>query len=180
MIIKIALSLLLLSFALFVSDEILLTLGISKAPELVTQCGLFFLFLALLLLVGTGLVLMVDQIIKSLIRYFSAHERIHRRLLFIEAKQLQLKQLFFFKAQQVNYFHEHHKKRLRVQDDRRQIKALLVIIDKDLQHIRNRIPKNDYLSLIHSRKQFYNDQNLNGLLELQELIAHHASHNESS
>ena len=70
MIIKIALSLLLLAFALFVSDEILLTLGISKAPELVTQCGLFFLFLALLLLVGTGLVLMVDQIIKSLIRYF--------------------------------------------------------------------------------------------------------------
>ena len=46
MIIKIALYLLLLSFALFVSDDILLELGIPKAPELVTRLGLISLLIA--------------------------------------------------------------------------------------------------------------------------------------
>ena len=115
MIIKIALYLLLLSFALFVSDDILLALDIPKAPELVTQLGLFSLLIAFLMLCISGLVFIMSRIMQSVLNYFSAHERIHRRLLFIEAKQLQLKQLFFFKAKQIEYFHEQHKTHLLTQ-----------------------------------------------------------------
>ena len=180
MIIKIALYLLLLSFALFVSDDILLALGIPKAPELVTQLGLFSLLIAFLMLCISGLVFIMSRIMQSVLNYFSAHERIHRRLLFIEAKQLQLKQLFFFKAKQIEYFHEQHKTHLLTQDNNRQIKALLLLIDRDLQHLKKHLPKADYLALAQARKQLYNDQNLNGLLELQKNIASHLSPNESS
>ena len=180
MIIKIALYLLLLSFALFVSDDILLALGIPKAPELVTQLGLFSLLIAFLMLCISGLVFIMSRIMQSFLNYFSAHERIHRRLLFIEAKQLQLKQLFFFKAKQIEYFHEQHKTHLLTQDNNRQIKALLLLIDRDLQHLKKHLPKADYLALAQARKQLYNDQNLNGLLKLQKTIASHISPNESS
>ena len=180
MIIKIALYLLSLSFALFVSDDILLELGIPKAPELVTRLGLISLLIAFLMLLITGLVFIMNRIMQSLLNYFSAHERIHRRLLFIEAKQLQLKQLFFFKTKQIEYFHEQHKTRLLAKDNNQQIKALLFFIDRDLQHIKKHLPKADYLALAQARKQLYSDQNLNGLLELQKTIANHAAHNESS
>ena len=180
MIIKIALYLLLLSFALFVSDDILLELGIPKAPELVTRLGLFSLLTAFLMLCISGLVFIMSHIWQSLLKYFSAHERIHRRLLFIEAKQLQLKQLFFFKTKQIEYFHEQHKTRLMAEDNNRQIKALLLLIDRDLQHLKKHLPKADYLALTQARKQLSSDQNINGLLELQKIIANHATHNESS
>ena len=180
MIIKIALYLLLLSFALFVSDDILLELGIPKAPELVTRLGLFSLLMAFLMLCISGLVFIMSHIMQSLLNYFSTHKRIHRRLLFIEAKQLQLKQLFFFKAKQIEYFHEQHKTRILKEDNQRQIKALLLLIDRDLQHLKKHLPKADYLTLAQARKQLYSDQNINGLLELQKTIANHLTLNESS
>ena len=91
-----------------------------------------------------------------------------------------LKQLFFFKAKQIEYFNEQHKTHLLTQDNNRQIKALLLLIDRDLQHLKKHLPKADYLALAQARKQLYNDQNLNGLLELQKNIASHLSPNESS
>ncbi len=173
MIIKIALILLLIALALFLSDDFLIELSIPKAPELVTQLGLIALFIAFSMIFISGLIHIFSLIIQSLLNYFSAHERIRRRLLFIEAKQLQLKQLFFFKARQINYVHETNKSRLLTQDNKRQIKALLIIIDKDLILLKGRLPKSVYLDLIKARKHFINDQNLDGLLELQQTIANH-------
>ena len=179
MIMKISLSLLFLSFALFISEDILLELGIPKAPELLTQLGLASIFLAFLILLITGLTFIIDQITHSVLKYFSAHERIHRRLLFIEAKQVQLQQLFFFKAQQINYFHQHHKKHLLNKDNKQQIKVLISIIDKDLSKIKNHLPQDDYIEIYQARKKFYSDQDINGLLKLQQTIASHALQNES-
>ncbi len=68
MIIKISLSLLFLSFALFISEDILLELGIPKAPELLTQLGLASIFLAFLILLITGLTFIIDQITHSVLK----------------------------------------------------------------------------------------------------------------
>ncbi len=175
MIIKIALSLLLISLVLFFSDDALIEIGIPKAPEVVTQLGLISLLVAFLILIINGMFSILTLITQSLLSYFSANARIHRRLLFIQAKQLELKQLFLLRAQQVNYFHEDHKSKLLNQDNQRQIKALIEIIDKDLVILKYQLSKHDYLKLVQTRKQLINHQNLNGLLELQQTLAKHAS-----
>ena len=89
-----------------------------------------------------------------------------------------MQQLFFFKAQQIDYFHQHQKKRLLKKDNKQQIKALTSIIDKDLSKIKNHLPKADYLEIYRARKKFYNDQNIDGLLKLQQTITSHSPHNE--
>ena len=102
MIIRIALILTFAALTLFISADILLLLTIPKLSEMITQLGLVTLLSAFSLLVIIGLLTISKLIGSSCIIYFSAGQRLQRRLLFILTKQQQLKQLFYFKKEQIH------------------------------------------------------------------------------
>ena len=99
------------------------------------------------LLLITGLFVIIKRIIAACFDYFSATQRVQRRLWFIQAKQDQLKQLFYFKTLQINYFNELKRKRLLSANNRQHIQSLSKAIDKDLQSIKQQLSKTTYLQL---------------------------------
>lgn len=171
LIIRIALLLVLSSFAVFVSVDLLLWLVVPRLPELMTQFGLATLLSAFALLLITGLFIIIKLIVASCFEYFSTKQRLQRRLLFIQAQQDRLKQLFYFKTLQINYFNELKRKRLLSANNRQHIKSLSKAIDKDLLSIKQQLSKTAYLQLHSENIQYRNQQDINALLKLQHKIA---------
>ena len=141
LIIRIALLLMFAAFAVFISVDLLLWLAVPGLPGLMTQLGLATLLSGFALLLITGLVAIIKLIIAACFDYFSAKQRVQRRLWFIQAKQEQLKQLFYFKTVQINYFNELKRKRLLSANNRQHIQSLSKAIDKDLLSLNNSYPK---------------------------------------
>jgi hypothetical protein len=171
LIIRIALLLMFASFAVFMSVDLLLWLAVPGLPGLMTQLGLVTLLSAFALLLTTGLFVITKLIITACFDYFSARQRIERRLLFIQAKQDQLKQLFYFRTLQINYFNDLKIKRLLNANNRRHIKSLSKAINKDLQSIKEQLPKTTYQQLQQENVQYRNQQDVEALLKLQQKIA---------
>jgi hypothetical protein len=171
LIIRIALLLIFASFAVFISVDLLLWLAVPGLPELMTQFGLAALLSAFALLLITGLFVIIKLIIAICFDYFSARQRVQRRLLFIQAQQDQLKQLFYFRKLQINYFNELERKRLLRANNRQQIQSLSKAIDKDLQSVKQQLSKTTYLQLQQENVQYRNQQDVEALLKLQQKIA---------
>ena len=171
LIIRIALLLMFASFAVFMSVDLLLWLAVPGLPGLMTQLGLVTLLSAFALLLTTGLFVITKLIIAACFDYFSARQRIERRLLFIQARQDQLKQLFYFRTLQINYFNDLKRKRLLNANNRRHIQSLSKAINKDLQSIKEQLPKTTYQQLQQENVQYRNQQDVEALLKLQQKIA---------
>jgi hypothetical protein len=171
LIIRIALILTFAALTLFISADILLLLTIPKLSEMITQLGLVTLLSAFSLLVIIGLLTISKLIGSSCIIYFSAGQRLQRRLLFILTKQQQLKQLFYFKKEQIHYVTEHTRKRLLVADNRQQIKTLSTAISNDLKSLKHQLPKNHFLQLQKENIQCREQQDIEALIQLQQKIA---------
>lgn len=171
LIVRIALLLLLAAFAVLTSADLLLWLAIPGLPGLMTQLGLATLLSAFALLLITGLLLIGKLVVTACLDYFSARQRLQRRLLFSQAKQEQFKQLFYFKKLQINYFNEVKRKRLLMADNRQQLQALSRAIDKDLLMIKPQLSKTTYLQLQQENTRYRNQQDIEALLTLQQKIA---------
>jgi hypothetical protein len=159
------------SFAVFLSVDLLLWMAMPGLPGLMTQLGLATLISAFALLLITGLFVIIKLIIASCFNYFSASQRFQRRLWFIEAKQEQLKQLFYFKTVQINYFNELKRNQLLSVNNRQHIQSLSKAIDKDLQSLKQRLSKTTYLQLHQENIQYRDQQDVEALLKLQQKIA---------
>jgi len=159
------------SFAVFISVELLLWLAVPGLPGLMTRIGLATLLSAFALLLITGLVVIIKHIIASCFDYFSARQRLRRRLWFIQAQQEQLKLLFYFRTVQINYFNELKRKRLLSANNRQHIQSLSKAIDKDLQSIKQQLSKTTYLQLQRENVRHRNQQDIEALLKLQQKIA---------
>ena len=170
MIIRIALLLMFAAFAVFISVDLLLWLAVPRLPGLITQLGLAALLSGFALLLITGLVAIIKRIIIACFDYFSATQRIQRRLWFIQAKQDQLKQMFYFKTVQINYFNELKRNQLLSVNNRQHIQSLSKAIDKDLQPLKQRLSKTTYLQLQREMVQYRYQQDVKALLKLQQKI----------
>ncbi len=159
------------AFALFFSADLLLWLAVPGLPGLMTQLGLATLLSAFALLLVTGLFVLIKLVIGSLFDYFSAAQRVQRRLWFIQAKKEQLKQLFYFRTLQINYFNEIKRKRLLRANNRQHIQSLSKAIDKDLLSIKQQLPKKTYRQLHQEYVQYRDQQDVEALLKLQQKIA---------
>jgi hypothetical protein len=159
------------SFAVFISVELLLWLAVPGLPGLMTRIGLATLLSAFALLLITGLVVIIKHIIASCFDYFSARQRLRRRLWFIQAQQDRLKRLFYFKTLQINYFNELKRKRLLNANNRQHIQSLSKAIDKDLQSIKQQLPKTTYRQLQREHIQYRDQQDIESLLKLHQKIA---------
>ena len=171
MIIRIALLLLSAAFALFFSVDLLLWLAVPGLPGLLTQLGLSTLLSAFALLLVTGPFVIIKLIMASCCDYFSATQRVQRRLWFIQAQQDRLNQLFYFRTLQVNYFNEVKKKRLLMANNRRQMQSLSNAIDKDLRSIKQQLSKKTYQQLHQDNVRYRDQQDIEALLKLQQKIA---------
>jgi hypothetical protein len=170
LIIRITLVLLFTSFAVFISADLLLWLDMPVLPELMTRLGLAALLSAIALLIITGLFVIIKLIITACFEYFSTRQRLQRQLLFIQYQQDRFKQLFFFRALQINYFNDIKRKQLLKVNNRQHIQALSNAINKDLQSIKQQLSKTTYLQLQQENAQYRDQQDIEALLKLQKKI----------
>ena len=171
MIIRIALLLMFAAFAVFLSADLLLWLAVPGLPGLMTRLGLAVLLSAFALLLITGLIVIIKLIIAANFDYFSARQRLQRRLWYIQAKQDQLNRLHYFRTLQINYFNELKRKRLLSANNRRHIHSLSKAIDKDLHSIKQQLSKTTYLQLQRENIRYRDQQDIEALLKLQQKIA---------
>jgi hypothetical protein len=171
LIIRISFLLFLLSLPVLVLAEILLRLNIPGLPELVTKLGSAMLLSALTVLILTALLAMPKIIMRSVLNYFSAGERLHRRLLFVQAQQERVRRLFHFRTLKLKYLNELRRKRLLKADNRKHIRSLSKSIHKDLLAIKRKLPKTTFKQLRQDNIRYRKQQDIESLLQLQQKIS---------
>jgi hypothetical protein len=171
MLIRITLLLMFAAFAVFLSVDLLLWLAVPGLPGLLTQLGLLTLLSAFALLLIAGLFVVIKLVIAACSDYFSSRQRLQRHLWFIQARQDQLKQLFYFRTVQINYFNERKRKQLLRANNRKHIQSLSKAIDKDLRSMKQQLSKSRYLQLQQENIQYRDQQQVESLLKLQQKIA---------
>lgn len=124
---------------------------------------------ALLIIAGVWSVSRI--IVCAMLDYFSAKQRVQRRLWFVQAKQDQIKRLFYSKTMQIKYFSELNRKRLLKRNNRKHIQSLSRSIDKDLLSIKDKLPETTYLQLQQENARFRSQQDIESLLKLQQKIS---------
>ena len=170
MTIRIALLLLFFALAVLSLAEVLLWVGVATVPELLIQLGLGLWFSAFGLLLMTALLWFVNTLLQESRAYFSAHQRGQRRVLFIQTKQQQLKQLFHFRALRINYFHELKRQQLLKRNNHKHLNALANAIDQDLQALKTSLPTATFKQLQQENRRYRKQQNSAALLQLQQKI----------
>jgi hypothetical protein len=170
MLIRITLLLMFAAFAVFLSVDLLLWLAVPGLPRFLTQFGLLTLLSAFTLLLTAGLFVVIKLVIAACSDYFSAKQRLQRRLWFIQARQDQLKQLFYFRTVQINYFNERKRKQLLRANNHKHIQSLSKAIDKDLRSMKQQLSKSTYLQLQQENVQYRDQQQVEALLKLQQKI----------
>ena len=171
LIIRIALLLMFSALTVFISADLLLWLAVPGLPPLLTQLGLLTLLSAFALLLTAGLFVVIKLVIAACSDYFSAKQRLQRRLWFIQGRQDQLKQLFYFRTVQINYLNERKKNQLLRANNRKHIQSLSKAIDKDLRSMKQQLSKSRYLQLQQENIQYRDQQQVESLLKLQQKIA---------
>lgn len=125
---------------------------------------------AFAVLIGAGLWGVSKIFVRSAWDYFSSKQRVQRRLWFVQARQEQVKRLFYFKTRQIKYFNELSRKRLLKLNNRKHIRSLSKAIDKDLLSIKTKLPETTYLQLQQDNVRYRNRQDIEALLTLQQKI----------
>ncbi|WP_156830579.1 hypothetical protein [Methylobacter marinus] len=171
LIIKIPFLLFLSSLPVFVLAAVLLRLKIPGLSELVAHLGSAMLLSALALLIVTALLGMPGIIARSVLFYFSAGQRLQRRLLYIQAQQARITQLFHFKTLKIKYLNELHRKHLLKANNRKHIRSLSKAIHKDLLAIKKNLPKSTFRQLQQEHLRYRKQMDTEALLKLQQKIA---------
>jgi hypothetical protein len=171
LIIRISLLLILASLPVFLSVELLLWLAVPGLPGVLTTLGTAMLLSAFAALAIAGLLGVSKILVRSVLDYFSAKQRTQRRLWFAEARQDQVKRLFYFKTMQIKYVNELNKKRLLKLNNRKHIKALSRSIDQDLLLNKTKLPETTYLQLQQDNARYRDQQDIESLLTLQQKIS---------
>lgn len=155
---------------MFLLVELLLWLAVPGLPGALTMLGSAMLLSAFAVLIGAGLWGVSKVFVRSAWDYFSSKQRVQRRLWFVQARQEQVKRLFYFKTRQIKYFNELSRKRLLKLNNRKHIRSLSKAIDKDLLSIKTKLPETTYLQLQQDNVRYRNRQDIEALLTLQQKI----------
>ena len=158
------------SLPVFLLVELLLWLAVPSLPGVLTTLGSAMLLSGFVVLSINGLLAVCKITVRSVLEYFSAGPRAQRRLLFVEAKQDQVKRLFYFKTRQIKYVNEFSRKRLLKLNNYKHIRSLSKAIDKDLLSIKTKLPRTLYQQLQQDHVRYRNKQDVEALLTLQQKI----------
>ncbi|MDP3010428.1 MAG: hypothetical protein Q8N30_15340 [Methylococcales bacterium] len=172
MIIRIALLLLAGAFIMMASADLLTELTLPILPDFITQLGLGLLLSAFALLIIMGLFALGTQIIQAVISYCSATQRGQRRLLFIQTKQAQLKQMFYYRAVRISYVNERTRQQLIHNNNCQHLAALSKAIEQDLNALKPRVSRETLKQLQQENRYYYQQQDSAELIQLQQKISH--------
>lgn len=162
--------LILASLPVFLLMELLLWLAVPGLPGMLTMLGSAMLLCGFVTLIIAGLLGVVKLTVRSVLEYFSSKQRVRRRFWFVQARQDQVKRLFYFKTMQIKYVNELNRKRLLKLNNRKHIRSLSKAIDKDLLSIKSKLSGTTYLQLQQDNARFRSQQNIEALLKLQQKI----------
>ncbi len=140
-------------------------------PDTLNPIGIALLFSAFILLLANGFALISKLTAKTVFDYFSSHQRLQRRLLFIAQKQQEIIRLFHLKTAKISYLSELKRQRLLDKNNQKHLQMLSKAIDQQLLALKNHIPETQYKHLQAQHICYKNNQNINALLELQQQIA---------
>lgn len=171
MIIRIALLLILAALPVFLSAELLQWMAMPYFATPLSMLGSAMLLSGFVALAGAMLLNAVHATIRSVGNYFSSKQRAERRLLFVQAKQEQVQRLFYFKTRQIKYFNELRRKRLLARNNRKHIRSLSRVIDKDLALLKAKLPMATYRQLQQDNIRYRKQQDIQALLQLQHKIS---------
>ncbi len=146
-------------------------LAVPGLPGALTLLGTAMLLSAFAVLIIAGLLGIFKIIIRSALDYFSSKQRVQRRLWFVQARQDQVKRLFYFKVRQIKYFNELSRKRLLKLNNRKHIRSLSKAIGKDLLSIKAKLPGTTYQQLQQDHARYRSRQDVEALLTLQQKIS---------
>ena len=172
MVIRIALLLLLSALALLAGADLLLLLTLPILPEFITQLGLVLLFCAFAIFLSMGVLQICKLTLQAICIYFSKSQRGQRRLLFIQAQQQQLKQLFQNRARRIRYLHELKRQHLLRRNKQKHLNILVKAITLDLKKLNKRLPKATFKQLQQQIRHYHKQQDSASLLQLQQHIHH--------
>jgi hypothetical protein len=151
--------------------DVLLRLSIPLLPDIINPVGIALLFGAFILLLITGLLLTFKLIIKAVLNYFSNHQRMQRRLLFINQKQQEITRLFSLKTAKLTYISDLKRRRLLHKNDQKHLRMLSKTIDHDLSAIKKNISASQFKQLHNTYIHYKKNQDSEALLKLQQQIA---------
>jgi hypothetical protein len=171
LIIRIALLLFASALAVFLLADILLRLSIPLLPATIDTLGIALLFGAFGLILTTGLLLIAQLTTQAILKYFSNHQRMQRRLLYITQKQHEINRLFHLRTDKIRYLAELKRKRLLYKNNKNHLRRLSKAINRDLLAIRKHLSDSQFKQLHADCMRFKNDQNSDALLKLQQHIA---------
>lgn len=163
--------LILASVPVFLLVELLLWLAVPGLPSVFTSLATAMLLSGFIALIIAGLWGVGKVIVRSVLDYFSSKQRVQRRLWFVQARQDQVKRLFYFKTRQLKYFNELRRKRLLKLNNRKHIRSLSKAIDKELRTIKTILPGTTYQQLQQDHARYRNQQDIEALLTLQRKIS---------
>lgn len=156
---------------MFLLVELLLWLAVPGLPGVLTTLGSAMLLSGFAALIIAGLWAVAKIIVRSVLDYFSAKQRGQRRLWFVQARQDQVRRLFYFKTRQIKYVNELSRKRLLTLNNRKHIRSLSKAIDTELLSIKTKLPGTTYQQLQQDHARYRNRQDIEALLTLQQKIS---------
>ena len=174
-IIRLSFLLFLASLPVFLGVEVMLRLAVPHLATHMMQLGSALLLSAYSLLLLTGLLAVCSAILHSIAHYFSSRQRVQRRMLFLQAKQEQLKQLFHFRTLQMQYANELKRGCLLKANNRKHSRALASSIHKELLLIEKYVSSTTFRLLQQELACCRSQQDVDALLKLQQRIESLAS-----
>jgi len=150
--------------------ELLSWLAVPALPDALSQLGLAMLLSAFVVLLCVGLAGALKMIGCTVADYFSSSQRTRRRLLFAQARQDQVKRLFYFRTVQLKYFNALKRTRLLKANNRKHIHLLSNAINQQLMSLKPSLAAETFKELQQQNARCRRQQNVEALLQLQKQI----------
>jgi len=151
--------------------DLLLWLAVPALPSVLSQLGLVTLLSAFFVLLGVGLAHGLKITARAIADYFSSAQRTRRRLLFAQARQDQVKRLFYFRTVQLKYFNTLKRTRLLKANNRKHLHLLSNAISRQLMSAKPDLAAETFKELQQQHAHYRRQQNVAALLQLQQQIA---------
>lgn len=170
MVLRIALLLLVSAMLIFCVMAGVYKLGLVLLADGLRWIATETLLLGSVVLIMVAVAMLLRQIVQQVRGYFAPAARVHRRLLFVESKKLQLARLWGFKIQQLHYFNSLKRRRLLNADNARQVKALAKLVQRDLVNMQATLSSAQLQQFKQQIRRAQRQADLAGLLALQQQL----------
>lgn len=166
MLIKLVLVLFFGALLLLASADVLLNFARSSVAENITRSALTLLLSAFALLMLTAIIKSSHYLIGQVRHFFSASQRLQRRLFFFANKQAQFAELVTQQRQQLYFFKQQQQRQLLNKNNRQQVEALSKTIQHQLIMLKPSLSAAAFKRLQTQHKRYRRQLNSEGLIDL--------------